>query len=169
MVTRKGKFVGRRIYLRTALPDVPPELDIENFSDENRPRKNADTPQKPEIQPPQKCGRDKKEGVRVRIGASGLFDSVVNELPNRDDGSVRELESAIEAFCEMRRKKRAPLSTERATKGIAKKLLEYSGGDIQVAIAVLDHSTECSYTGVYPLKSALQKPADEQRKEEELW
>lgn len=167
-LTKNGKFVGRRIYLRIALPSVPDELEIDALDKENSPRKNADTPQKHEIEYPQKCGTDKKESIS-KNSASALFDAVVNKLTNCDEGTVQELRAAIDAYCEMRRKKRAPLSTTRAVTGIANKLIQYSGGDIQAAIAVLDYSTEGNYTGVFPLKNAQQKPADAPRNEETLW
>ncbi len=166
-LTRKGKVVGRRIYMRTALPNAPAELDISDVLDEISPRKNAEAPQKCGNSPRKNAGHNNINNNKTK-GASALYDFVRDGFNADTDDAMEELKSAINAFCEMRQKKRTPLTTLRAVKQTAKKLLEYSGGDIQTAIAVLDQSTERSYTTVYPLKTARPEP-EPQRREEELW
>lgn len=78
--------------------------------------------------------------------------SVMADVPTTPD-QINELHEAIEAYCQMRKAQRKPLQTQRAVNGIIKKLVAYSAKNYEAMIAVLDHSTNCSYIDVFPLKN----------------
>lgn len=62
-----------------------------------------------------------------------------------------ELKESVEAFVEMRKRIKAPM-TDRALSMMLKKLNTMSGGDMDRARAILDQSTIHDWKGIYPLK-----------------
>lgn len=62
-----------------------------------------------------------------------------------------ELSEALKDFEEMRKKIKKPL-TERAKRGIIKKLYDLSGGNASIAVEILDNSIMNSWQGVFELK-----------------
>lgn len=62
-----------------------------------------------------------------------------------------ELNEALKDFEEMRKKIKKPL-TDRAKKGIIKKLYDLSGGNASIAVEILDNSIMNSWQGVFELK-----------------
>ena len=67
-----------------------------------------------------------------------------------------ELKEALKDFEEMRKKIKKPL-TDRAKKGIIKKLYDLSGGNASIAIEVLDNSIMNSWQGIFGLKQEPKK------------
>ena len=60
----------------------------------------------------------------------------------------------LRAWCdyiEMRAEKKSPVKTARTVELLRKKLERYSGGDPELAVAVLEQSTEASWTGLFEL------------------
>ena len=77
---------------------------------------------------------------------------------NNDNNKQKEaifiptgLQESMDAFMEMRKKSKSPL-TDRALGMLLKKVNELSGGDIVKANAILDQSTINGWKSVYPLK-----------------
>ena len=62
-----------------------------------------------------------------------------------------ELNEALKDFEEMRKKIKKPL-TERAKRGIIKKLYDLSGGNASIAVDILDNSIMNSWQGIFELK-----------------
>lgn len=62
-----------------------------------------------------------------------------------------ELNEALKDFEEMRKKIKKPL-TERAKRGIIKKLYDLSGGNASIAVEILDNSIMNSWQGIFELK-----------------
>ena len=62
-----------------------------------------------------------------------------------------ELNEALKDFEEMRKKIKKPL-TERAKRGIIKKLYNLSGGNASIAVDILDNSIMNSWQGIFELK-----------------
>ncbi len=90
----------------------------------------------------------KKKKADAPAAASGL-------LPSLDDAEAERLNAAFRSFAEMRKKIRAPL-TDDAARLVAenlKKLASSSGKfDTDLAIRILNQSTERSWRGIFPLK-----------------
>lgn len=178
-VLTKNKMVcGRRIYLKTALPNLPDKLEVD-VSDSTR--KNADTipqncgnvPAKMRKTYPQKCGTEKEKDVSKKSAPAGA-DMLLEELYqvlHPAESMTEELHDSVFAYAEMREAKKSKLTTKRAVKGIVKKLMDYSHGSVAGVIQVLDQSTERSYIGVFPVKSvsAPQAPQPPQNSAGELW
>lgn len=55
-------------------------------------------------------------------------------------------------FCDVRKRKRKPLTSGRAVTGLTNKLVRYSDNCIQVMLRMLDESIERGWDSVYPLK-----------------
>lgn len=96
---------------------------------------------------------------RKETPASGL-------LPDLTEDQAERLNAAFDAFAQMRKKIKAPL-TDDAAQLTVKKLTEYAtvngAFDVDLAIAILNQSTQRSWRGVFPLKddnaaAAVQKP-----------
>lgn len=62
-----------------------------------------------------------------------------------------ELNEALKDFEEMRKKIKKPL-TDRAKRGIIKKLYDLSGGNAAIAVEILDNSIMNSWQGIFELK-----------------
>lgn len=76
------------------------------------------------------------------------FDDILNLV----NGITDELKDAYLEFIKMRKLIKKPL-TNYALKNIIKKVDEYSNGDIQIMIAILNQSIVNSWQGVFPLKN----------------
>lgn len=101
--------------------------------------------------------------TQVRIGKERDRDSSDKEIKDKkkesfDDilnlvnGITDELKDAYLEFIKMRKLIKKPL-TNYALKNIIKKVDEYSNGDIQIMIAILNQSIVNSWQGVFPLKN----------------
>lgn len=77
------------------------------------------------------------------------FSKVLEDVPE-------EMREAVEAFIEMRKRIKSPL-TEYALKRIITKTNKLADGDIGRCIEILDQSTENGWKGVYPLKQETPK------------
>ena len=77
------------------------------------------------------------------------FSKVLEDVPE-------EMREAVEAFIEMRKRIKSPL-TEYALKRIITKTNKLADGDIGRCIEILDQSTESGWKGVYPLKQETPK------------
>lgn len=90
----------------------------------------------------------KKKKAAAPAAASGL-------LPPLDDAQAERLNAAFRSFAEMRKKIRAPL-TEDAARLIVetlKKLATIDGRfDVDLAVKIMNQSTERSWRGIFPLK-----------------
>ena len=90
----------------------------------------------------------KKKKAAAPAAASGL-------LPSLDDAEAERLDMAFRSFAEMRKKIRAPL-TEDAARLIVetlKKLATIDGRfDVDLAVKIMNQSTERSWRGIFPLK-----------------
>lgn len=94
--------------------------------------------------------------ARVAKTLEGLPEDVA-EAMLQAAGDDSELLDAWAAFAEMRKANRKPIKTLRTFELLQKKLERYSGGDRLRAIAILEQSTEASWTGLFALKDG---PAD---------
>ena len=83
-----------------------------------------------------KESKECKEGKKVK--------NIYNDLP-------QELHEPLDAFIEMRKNIKSPL-TDRALGMMLKKLNELSGGDMQKAAKILNQSTINCWKGIYELK-----------------
>lgn len=94
-------------------------------------------------------------------------DNNTNKKPNNNlynlittfdfsETTEEELTEALKDFEEMRKKIKKPL-TDRAKKGIIKKLYELSGGNASIAVEILDNSIMNSWQGVFELKQEPNK------------
>lgn len=90
----------------------------------------------------------KKKKAAAPAAASGL-------LPSLDEEEAERLNDAFRSFAEMRKKIRAPL-TEDAARLIVetlKKLATIDGRfDVDLAVKIMNQSTERSWRGIFPLK-----------------
>ena len=90
----------------------------------------------------------KKKKAAAPAAASGL-------LPSLDEAEAERLNDAFRSFAEMRKKIRAPL-TEDAARLIVetlKKLATIDGRfDVDLAVKIMNQSTERSWRGIFPLK-----------------
>lgn len=67
------------------------------------------------------------------------------------------LDSAFKEFLVMRNKIKKPLATKQAMTRIRNKIEKLSGGDNNLAILILNQSTDHCWQDVYPLKEEIQK------------
>jgi hypothetical protein len=77
-----------------------------------------------------------------------------NDKNDKNDKNINiplELEEPLEAFMDMRKKIKAPM-TDRAKEMLLKKLNELSDGDIKTSIKILDQSTMNGWKGIFPIK-----------------
>lgn len=84
------------------------------------------------------------------------FESVLKDLPE-------DMLEAVQAFIEMRKKIKAPL-TEYALKRVITKTNKLANGDIEMCIEILDQSTTSGWKNVYPLKE--EEPKKQEKKAE---
>lgn len=70
------------------------------------------------------------------------------------------LDSAFKEFLVMRNKIKKPIATKQAMTRIRNKIEKLSGGDNDLAILILNQSTDHCWQDVYPLKEEKQKKAD---------
>lgn len=78
--------------------------------------------------------------------------------------------SSLAAFCEMRKRRRKPLDTERAAVLLYNKLQKISGGDPDIMAEALDESTLNGWTSVYaPKKGAAPSGKTEERSDIPEW
>ena len=63
-----------------------------------------------------------------------------------------DLVARLMDFCDVRKRKRKPLTSGRAVTGLTNKLVRYSDNCIQVMLRMLDESIERGWDSVYPLK-----------------
>lgn len=83
-----------------------------------------------------------------------------------DDDNLLE---ALDGFCQMRKKKRNPITTARAMKLTLNRLNEYSGGDRRVMAQLLDNSTERGWTSIYQPDKAFRDPEPEKKNRGDLF
>ena len=82
-----------------------------------------------------------------------------NDKNDKNDKNINippELEEPLEAFMDMRKKIKAPM-TDRGTEMILTKLNKLSCGDIGKSIEILNQSTMNCWKGIFPLKEEKQK------------
>ncbi|OUM20019.1 hypothetical protein [Butyricicoccus porcorum] len=84
-------------------------------------------------------------------------------------GDDDDLLEALDGFCQMRKKKRNPITTARAMKLTLNRLNEYSGGDRRVMVQLLDNSTERGWTSIYEPKKSFLAPEPEKKKRGDLF
>lgn len=70
------------------------------------------------------------------------------------------LDSAFKEFLVMRNKIKKPIATKQAMTRIRNKIEKLSGGDNDLAILILNQSTDHCWQDVYPLKEEKQKKTD---------
>ena len=96
-----------------------------------------------------------KELNTKKINTNNNLDNLISSF-DFSETTEEELKEALEDFEEMRKKIKKPL-TDRAKKGIIKKLYELSGGNASIAVEILDNSIMNSWQGVFELKQEPKK------------
>ena len=96
-----------------------------------------------------------KELNTKKINTNNNLDNLITTF-DFSETTEEELTEALKDFEEMRKKIKKPL-TDRAKKGIIKKLYELSGGNASIAVEILDNSIMNSWQGVFELKQEPKK------------
>lgn len=78
-----------------------------------------------------------------------------------------EFNEAMNDFLDMRKKIKKP-ATERAVRSLIKTVIEKSGGNLELAIKIIDQSITYCYLDFYPLKEDSRGMPQQNRKREEL-
>lgn len=79
------------------------------------------------------------------------------KMPKNIFPEDEKLNKAFKEYAEMRKKIKKPILTDDALGRLIKKLNRLSGGDNNLAIAILNQSTDCCYQGLFALKTDDEK------------
>lgn len=166
MIASRRRFGQSSVYVLTA----PGAWKAPLFQKADASKKRINITPETGTESPQKAGEEKgakEERNKVRkdpepapvapadVPAGKIPDAKTKAPPAPPAGvtmpilfSTPEFAAAWDGFVEMRKKKRAPLTT-RATQIIIAKLEKWSGNDVAKAIDILDASTVGNWTDIY--------------------
>ena len=119
--------------------------NIDGYTDGNTNEYKSETPTDTPSEHKQECNNDKN--------VKNVNNNMREKKPKKKYYDDPNLDSAFKEFLSMRTKIKKPLATEKAFSRLKNKLEDLSGGDTDMAIAILNQSVDHCWSDVYGLKN----------------
>ena len=103
------------------------------------------------------CGELRQDAARARAESNPNPIRIQSNTESESESAAEPLELAMNAFREMRKKIKAPM-TDKAERMILIELQKLAPNDKEKQVAILNQSTMKGWRGVFPLKDAPQQP-----------
>lgn len=117
----------------------------DGYTDGSTNEYRSETPTDTPSEHKQECNNDKN--------VKNVNNNMREKKPKRKYYDDPNLDSAFKEFLSMRTKIKKPLATEKAFSRLKNKLEDLSGGDTDMAIAILNQSVDHCWSDVYGLKN----------------
>ena len=117
----------------------------DGYTDGNTNEYKSETPTDTPSEHKQECNNDKN--------VKNVNNNMREKKPKKKYYDDPNLDSAFKEFLSMRTKIKKPLATEKAFSRLKNKLEDLSGGDTDMAIAILNQSVDHCWSDVYGLKN----------------
>ena len=117
----------------------------DGYPDGNTNEYKSETPTDTPSEHKQECNNDKN--------VKNVNNNMREKKPKKKYYDDPNLDSAFKEFLSMRTKIKKPLATEKAFSRLKNKLEDLSGGDTDMAIAILNQSVDHCWSDVYGLKN----------------
>ena len=117
----------------------------DGYTDGSTNEYNSETPTDTPSEHKQECNNDKN--------VKNVNNNMREKKPKKKYYDDPNLDSAFKEFLSMRTKIKKPLATEKAFSRLKNKLEDLSGGDTDMAIAILNQSVDHCWSDVYGLKN----------------
>ena len=117
----------------------------DGYTDGSTNEYKSETPTDTPSEHKQECNNDKN--------AKNVNNNMREKKPKKKYYDDPNLDSAFKEFLSMRTKIKKPLATEKAFSRLKNKLEDLSGGDTDMAIAILNQSVDHCWSDVYGLKN----------------
>ena len=117
----------------------------DGYTDGSTNEYKSDTPTDTPSEHKQECNNDKN--------VKNVNNNMREKKPKKKYYDDPNLDSAFKEFLSMRTKIKKPLATEKAFSRLKNKLEDLSGGDTDMAIAILNQSVDHCWSDVYGLKN----------------
>ena len=119
--------------------------NIDGYTDGSTNEYKSETPTDTPSEHKQECNNDKN--------VKNVNNNMREKKPKKKYYDDPNLDSAFKEFLSMRTKIKKPLATEKAFSRLKNKLEDLSGGDTDMAIAILNQSVDHCWSDVYGLKN----------------
>lgn len=117
----------------------------DGYTDGSTNEYKSETPTDTPSEHKQECNNDKN--------VKNVNNNMREKKPKKKYYDDQNLDSAFKEFLSMRTKIKKPLATEKAFSRLKNKLEDLSGGDTDMAIAILNQSVDHCWSDVYGLKN----------------
>ena len=117
----------------------------DGYTDGSTNEYKSETPTDTQSEHKQECNNDKN--------VKNVNNNMREKKPKKKYYDDPNLDSAFKEFLSMRTKIKKPLATEKAFSRLKNKLEDLSGGDTDMAIAILNQSVDHCWSDVYGLKN----------------